>query len=164
MDVEEKIYKKAMPRLSYVSEAVAVYRPAGLLDILKPYLQYFKSPAAKHKAIKKGLDAQALSTLIELTGATQSDIAHILDLTEPTLRKYIKSGKELNTGLSEHILQLFELFDKGMDTFDSLPEFKNWLKAYNIGIDAKPIELLDTITGINIIISELIRIDYGVLA
>jgi len=134
------------------------------LDILSHYEALFKSPGAKLTAIKKGLEPQAITDLLELTGATQLAVATILDLTEPTLRKHIKAGKELNTGLSEHILQLFELFDKGMDTFGSLQEFKNWLPQHNIGINAKPMELLDTITGINIILNQLLRIDYGVLA
>jgi len=133
-------------------------------EILKPYGRYFKSPKDKLFLIKQGLKSKAITDLIEITGATQMDVAHILDLTEPTLRKHIKAGKELNTGLSEHIIQLFELFDKGMDTFGSLEEFKNWLPTHNLGINAKPIDLLDTITGINIVMSELIRIDFGVTA
>jgi putative toxin-antitoxin system antitoxin component (TIGR02293 family) len=133
------------------------------IKILKPYIASFKSPMAKLTAIKKGLHAHAISDLIELTGATQTDLARILDLTEPTLRKHIKVGKELNTGLSEHILQLFQLFDKGMDTFGSLEEFKAWLWHESIALSAPPIEVLDTITGINMVMDELIRIDYGIM-
>ena len=121
-------------------------------------------PLAKLGAIKHGLKADALTDLIHVTGATQIDVAKWLDITEPTLRKHIQSTKGLNPGISEHIIQLFELFNKGMDTFGSLSEFKGWLKSYNIGIDAKPFDLLDTITGISIIMNELIRIDYGVTA
>lgn len=139
-------------------------RTQEALTLIKPYEKLFTSPKAKHDAIKKGLEPKAIQDLIEIAGVTQTDAAHILDLTEPTLRKYIKTGKELNTGLSEHLIQLFELFDKGMDTFGSLEEFKNWLPHRNIGINAVPMELLDTLTGINIIKSELIRIDYGVTA
>lgn len=139
-------------------------RTQEALTLIKPYEALFTSPKSKLAAIKKGLEPKAIQDLIEITGATQTDIAHILDLTEPTLRKYIKTGKELNSGLSEHIIQLFELFDKGMDTFGSLEEFKNWLPHQNISINAIPMDLLDTLTGINIIKSELIRIDYGVTA
>lgn len=134
------------------------------IEILARYQSFLKSPKAKLTAIKKGLEAKAINDLLDLTGATQFDVAQILDLTEPTLRKYIKEGKELNTGLSEHILQLFELFDKGMDTFGSLEEFKRWLPQNNIGIGARPIDLLDTITGISMVMNELQRIDYGALA
>lgn len=139
-------------------------RTQEALTLIKPYEKLFTSPKAKHDAIKKGLEPKAIRDLITISGITQTDAAHILDLTEPTLRKYIKTGKELNTGLSEHIIQLFELFDKGMDTFGSLEEFKNWLPHQNIGINAVPMDLLDTITGINMVKSELIRIDYGVTA
>jgi putative toxin-antitoxin system antitoxin component (TIGR02293 family) len=133
-------------------------------DLLVPYETYFKSPLAKLGAIKQGLQATSISDLLKVTGATQSDIAKWLHITEPTLRKHLQSPYELNQGLSEHIIQLFELFDKGLDTFGALDEFKGWLKQYNPGIDAIPYDLLDTITGISIVISQLIRIDYGVLA
>jgi len=146
-------------------DSVALTEPTQhAFNIIKPYTNLFTSPNAKLAAIKQGLEPKAIQELIELTGATQTDIARILDLTEPTLRKYIKKGKELNTGLSEHLIQLFELFDKGMDTFGSLEEFKNWLPHQNIGIGAVPMDLLDTLTGISIIKNELIRIDYGVTA
>jgi putative toxin-antitoxin system antitoxin component (TIGR02293 family) len=133
-------------------------------EYIVPYETLFESPLAKLGAIKDGLKANALTDLIHVTGATQIDVAKWLDITEPTLRKHIQSTKGLNPGISEHIIQLFELFNKGMDTFGSLSEFKGWLKSYNIGIDAKPFDLLDTITGIGIIMNELIRIDYGVTA
>jgi len=133
-------------------------------DYMVPYETYFQSPIAKLGAIKQGLRPASITDLLHVTGATQMDVAKWLDITEPTLRKHIQAGKGLNPGLSEHIIQLFELFNKGLDTFGSLNEFKGWLKSYNIGIDATPFDLLDTITGIGIVINELIRIDYGVTA
>jgi putative toxin-antitoxin system antitoxin component (TIGR02293 family) len=133
-------------------------------DRFEPYGTYFQSPLAKLGAIKHGLKAAAITDLIHVTGATQIDVAKWLDITEPTLRKHIQSTKGLNPGISEHIIQLFELFNKGMDTFGVLDEFKGWLKSYNPGIDAIPFGLLDTITGIGIVMNELIRIDYGVTA
>jgi putative toxin-antitoxin system antitoxin component (TIGR02293 family) len=147
-----KVYDTEDPPVSQVS------------DLLVPYTNYFRSPIAKLDAIKRGLQPGAINDLIEITGATQTDVSKWLDITEPTLRKHIQNTRELNLGLSEHIIQLFELFDKGLDTFSSLHEFKNWLKHYNTGIDATPYDILDTITGIGIVMNELIRIDYGATA
>ncbi|MGF7038638.1 antitoxin Xre/MbcA/ParS toxin-binding domain-containing protein [Mucilaginibacter lappiensis] len=153
--------KRAVPRPYVMPET----DPSLMVnDLLVPYEAYFKSPLAKLGAIKQGLRADAITDLLQVTGATQIDIAKWLDITEPTLRKHIQGSRELNRGLSEHIIQLFELFDKGLDTFGSLDEFKSWLKHYNPGIDAIPFELLDTLTGISIVLNQLIRIDYGVLA
>jgi len=154
--------KKKEPQPYKVNDSS--YKDFMLSDYMVPYETLFQSPIAKLGAIKQGLKADAISDLIHVTGATQIDVAKWLDITEPTLRKHIQSTKGLNPGISEHIIQLFELFNKGMDTFSKLTEFKNWLKTYNPGIDAIPFDLLDTITGISIVMSELIRIDYGVTA
>lgn len=62
------------------------------------------------------------------------------------------------------MLLLFELFDKGIETLGSLDEFKAWLQRHSVCLNATPIDLLDTVTGINIVMSELLRIDYGILA
>jgi putative toxin-antitoxin system antitoxin component (TIGR02293 family) len=161
---EGSIYEAtAGSRSQILSEAEVSYQNTKrAISLLKSYRATFKSPAVKLTRIKKGLEAQAINDLIEISGATQATVASILDLTEPTLRKHIKAGKELNTGLSEHILQLFQLFDKGMDTFGSLEEFKNWMSHESIGLAARPVEVLDTMTGINMVMDELIRIDYGI--
>ena len=167
-------FYEAAPSTPYESHKVftgkiapAIYfggKPDSTNEILREYKTYFRSPQSKLSAIKRGLSSKALLDLMEVTGTTRMAVAQLLDLTEPTLRKYINAGQGLNIGLSEHILQLFELFDKGMDTFGSLEEFKSWLPKHNIGINDKPIDLLDTITGINIVMNELLRIDHGVLA
>jgi len=155
------IYESGKRHKVYDTEDMPV---SQVSDLLVPYTNYFRSPIAKLDAIKRGLQPGAINDLIEITGATQTDVSRWLDITEPTLRKHIQNTRELNLGLSEHIIQLFELFDKGLDTFGSLNEFKNWLKHYNTGIDAIPYDILDTITGIGIVMNELIRIDYGATA
>lgn len=134
------------------------------ITLLEPYAAYIATPASKLTVIRTGLQSRALKDLLQLTGIAKMDIARILDITEPTLRKHMRAGKALNSGLSEHILLLFELFDKGIDTFGSLDEFKKWLPHHNIGIDAKPIDLLDSMTGIGMVMNELHRIDYGIWA
>lgn len=153
--------KKAKEPKPYITDDMPV---SMFHDRIEPYGNYFESPIAKLGAIKHGLNADAITDLLHVTGATQIDVAKWLDITEPTLRKHIQSTKGLNPGISEHIIQLFELFNKGMDTFGALNEFKGWLKSYNLGIDGVPFDLLDTITGISIVMSELVRIDYGVTA
>lgn len=133
-------------------------------DLLIPYQTYFDSPVSRLSVIKGGLSSSSLQDLLDISGSTRFDIARKLDLTEPTLRKHLSASKALSTSLSEHVLFLLELYDKGVDTFGSIDEFKNWLLQHNIGIDAKPNDLLDSITGINIVMNELNRIDHGILA
>lgn len=133
-------------------------------ELLVPYQTYFESPVNRLSVIKGGLSSSSLKDLLEISGSTRLDIARKLDITEPTLRKHLSNVKDLSTSLSEHVLFLLELYDKGIDTFGSVQEFKNWLPQHNIGIDAKPNDLLDSITGINMVMNELHRIDHGILA
>jgi putative toxin-antitoxin system antitoxin component (TIGR02293 family) len=133
-------------------------------ELLVPYQTYFESPVNRLSVIKAGLSSSSLKDLLAISGSTRLDVARKLDLTEPTLRKHLSAKKELSTSLSEHVLFLLALYDKGINTFGSVSDFKNWLPQHNIGIDAKPNDLLDSITGINIVMNELNRIDHGVLA
>lgn len=133
-------------------------------EMLMPYQNYFESPVNRLQVIKGGLSSKSLNDLLQISGSTRFDMAKNLDLTEPTLRKHLSTIKGLSTSLSEHVLFLLELYNKGIDTFGSIDNFKNWLPQHNIGIDAKPSDLLDSITGINIVINELNRIDHGILA
>ena len=154
------LLRKASNPVKY-PEILVPGEPLRAADILQPYGKYFKSPLIRWEAIKSGLKTEAITDLLEITGAKQNEVSGWLSITEPTLRKYIQAKKPLNLVLSEHIIQLFELFDKGLDTFGSVAEFKSWLKHFNIGIDAVPSDMLDTITGITIVMHELTRIDYG---
>ncbi|MBK0382460.1 DUF2384 domain-containing protein [Pedobacter sp. SD-b] len=147
-----KVYGELEDTVNIVSEALA------------PYQTYFESPVNRLSVIKGGLASSSIQDLLNISGSTRFDMAKNLDLTEPTLRKHLSNNKELSTSLSEHVLFLLELYDKGLDTFGSIEEFKNWLPQHNIGIGAKPSDLLDSITGINMVMNELNRIDHGILA
>ena len=96
------------------------------------------------------------------TNDAQMDLQHILEFTEHTLKKHINASKGTNNAYSEHAIQLFKLFEKGMDTFSSLEEFKAWLKHDNLGLPSKPINLIATIAGITLVLDHLIRIDHGI--
>jgi len=133
-------------------------------EIILHYHKEIDSPIKKLKTIRIGLLSSAILHLMELTGSNQAHVAHLLSVTEPTLRKYIKNGKHLDATKSEHIIELFELFDKGLDTFGSFEEFKKWIESPNIIFQDPPVKMLDTITGINMVKNALLRLDYGVLA
>lgn len=83
--------------------------------------------------------------------------------------KTVQSHKHKNTVLdaatSEKLLKLFALYSKGVAVFGSVDAFTDWLSrpAYGLG-NRVPDELLDTLTGVELIADELTRIEYGDLA
>ena len=63
------------------------------------------------------------------------------------------------------MLKLFSLFKKGEIVFGNSDEFQKWIEkpAYGLGYKI-PKELMQTPAGIDLIMDELIRIEYGDLA
>ncbi len=89
----------------------------------------------------------------------------IFEISTKTLYSYRQSGKKLPVRLNEHILKLEELYKKGIELFESADEFNRWLKSESFGLgNTKPINLLNSVTGIDLIYEELVRIEFGATA
>jgi putative toxin-antitoxin system antitoxin component (TIGR02293 family) len=53
----------------------------------------------------------------------------------------------------------------GLDVFDDLEQFKLWLNTPNFALgNNKPIELLTDSYGKEMVVSELIRVQHGIMA
>ena len=89
----------------------------------------------------------------------------IFEISTKTLYSYRQSGKKLPVRMNEQILKLEELYRKGIELFESADEFNKWLKSESFGLgNTKPINLLNSITGIDLIFEELVRIEFGATA
>lgn len=154
----KKAYTSAAAGAAIASEAAVSYQS------IRRFQDSYGRPDIKLRVIRAGLDAGALQDFIRMFNGTQEDVARLLNISDRTLRTYIKESKTLDIGISEHLLQLFELFDKGAEVFGDMDQFRKWLAVYNIGLGEAPIGLLDSIIGIECVMDELIRIAYGALA
>ncbi|HEY8927549.1 MAG TPA: antitoxin Xre/MbcA/ParS toxin-binding domain-containing protein [Mucilaginibacter sp.] len=114
---------------------------------------------------KKGLSAKAALDFLSLSGFTQDEFQETFKTTVKTIQNHVKSSLTLDAALSEKLLKSFALFDKGIEVFGSAKAFQQWLNmpAYGLG-NQLPFEFMDTITGIQLIEEELIRIEFGNLA
>lgn len=86
------------------------------------------------------------------------ELAQILAVSYSTLTK--KSRYDKST--SEHILALRQLFMYGMDVFGDIQAFNTWLDEPRSAYEGSSLySLLDTVFGIEIVSSELRKLDYG---
>ena len=133
--------------------------------VLKKYEKSYDNNIALFLSAKNGLAPQAAFDLIDVTSLTAKMIESILFVTIKTLTNYKQKKTNLNASISEKVLSIFALYKKGISIFDSIDDFNRWMAtpAYGLG-EQKPNELLGTITGINLIMEELTRIEYGDLA
>jgi putative toxin-antitoxin system antitoxin component (TIGR02293 family) len=114
---------------------------------------------------KKGLGAKAALDFISLSGFTHDEFQETFKTTVKTIQNHVTRDLTLDSALSEKLLKSFALFDRGVAIFGSAKNFHQWLgsPAYGLG-NQLPFDLMDTITGIQLIEEELIRIEFGDLA
>ena len=113
----------------------------------------------------KGVPARSFFDIAELTGYRREQLADVFDTSLKTFQRYEREQKKLNPQDSEKVLKITALFQKGEQVFDSLPAFRRWMDkpAYGLGLQI-PFDLLYTSGGIDLIMDELTRIEYGDLA
>jgi putative toxin-antitoxin system antitoxin component (TIGR02293 family) len=115
---------------------------------------------------RKGLSANVLYDIILLTGFKKEQIATLFNTSAKTITRYTQEeGKNLDIVSSEHALKLIALFKKGTEIFGELEAFRRWIMkpAYGLGWEV-PAELMETSGGIELIMEELYRIEFGATA
>jgi putative toxin-antitoxin system antitoxin component (TIGR02293 family) len=139
------------------------------LRVCEPELVYYKPFYTDDISLlnrsKKGLNAKAALDFLSLSGFTQDEFQETFKTTVKTIQNHVTRELTLDAALSEKLLKSFALFDKGSEIFGSANAFHQWLStpAYGLG-NQLPFDLMDTITGIQLIEEELIRIEFGDLA
>ncbi|MCU0403800.1 MAG: DUF2384 domain-containing protein [Chitinophagaceae bacterium] len=114
--------------------------------------------------IRKGLRKKALDAMMAHLDITATDMARILHTSDRTMRRYT-DNTVLNPEQSERLLELARLFAHGLNVFGSRSRLRRWMNGpvQSLG-GQKPIDLLDTSVGVNLVDDILGRIEYGIVA
>ena len=92
------------------------------------------------------------------------NLARLLPITLRTIQRY-KTNQKFNPYVSEHIIKLARIIIRGVEVFESRDNFMRWFNAPNLALGGKvPSELVTLQTGAQLVMDELVRIDYGVFA
>ena len=111
-----------------------------------------------------GISKKALLNLAKYLNITVHQIACLLPITERTIQRY-SPDKRFNSYVSEHILQIAEVAAKGNEVFENREKFLMWLNFPNKALGSKtPTSLLGSKFGTNMVLEELVRIEYGIFA
>ena len=114
----------------------------------------------------KGITPQVFDDIVSISGIGRTYLAeNIFDMSLKTIMRYQKENKLLNPRSSEVALKVLHLIKIGIEIFGSTDSFKAWINKPTYGLgDAIPLHLMNTITGIDLIKEELLRIEHGALA
>jgi len=107
----------------------------------------------------------AFKKIADKSPFSQSEWAIFLHLSERTLQRYAKSNSTFAAINAERALQIAHLLEEGKNTFGSQELFYSWIKSKPYSIDGElTIDSLSTSHGIQLVLTQLGRIQHGILA
>lgn len=113
----------------------------------------------------KGLNASVVAKFQDHFKLRKEEISEMLNVSTPTLYRWIKMDKVLERNTAVHLLELIDLFLFGQEVFDSRENFLQWLHLESIALGRmKPKTLLGIPGGLSKVRDELGRIEYGVFS
>lgn len=111
---------------------------------------------------RKGVQKQALLNLANTLNLTIKELAGLLPVTERTLQRR-GANSLLSSSVSEQIILIAEITETGSKVFGGIAPFRAWLKEKNTALGGnKPLDLLDTAIGVQLVSDELGKLEYGV--
>ncbi len=119
-----------------------------------------------HDLVTVGLPVSAARELMSSFQLIDSDtVLKTLGVSERTLQRGEASGKLLDANTSDRALRLASIAAMATDVLGTREAAEQWLTSPAIGLDRrKPIDLLQSTDGTDLVRTLLIRMDYGVYA
>jgi putative toxin-antitoxin system antitoxin component (TIGR02293 family) len=112
--------------------------------------------------IKRGFSKEQLEGIKKESDLDYDTLSSLLSVSRATLLKK-KGADKFDQSTSERIMLLADLIAYGQDVFEDKEQFNSWLKKPNKALGMKaPLEIMDTLYGIEEVKKELGRIEYGV--
>ncbi|SKB39460.1 putative toxin-antitoxin system antitoxin component, TIGR02293 family [Salegentibacter holothuriorum] len=137
---------------------------AKWLDLKSLSLNKGNASFAYLKVLKEGLHRNSVNSFIKHSSLTLKQVAKLIHVSERTLQRY-SPEKTMDINSSERLIELTRLFHKGIDVFNEKEKFIAWLDRPNKSLaNSKPIGLIETSMGIDLVMDELLRIEHGVFS
>lgn len=124
---------------------------------------FFIEPLDVHKLCTRSYRPHYYKLLKWAFDLTSQEYSSLMGHSWATIRN---RGEEdsVNVEFSEKLVHNYQVLSRGIEIFGSLESFNRWVRKFNPFLDAKPIELLKTITGNELVLDELNRLHEGALA
>src|SRR5712692_3306103 len=141
---------------------------AGLLGAPHTLRKVPQNPLEAHEMLLQGLPTKALTHLVQNFVFLRWDesFAKAIGMSLRTYQRHTSTtGKQLNPEQSGRTWKLAEILAKATAVFGSKEEAEQWLEQPATGLDRRrPIDLLATPAGVELVEDFLVRLEYGVYA
>jgi putative toxin-antitoxin system antitoxin component (TIGR02293 family) len=114
---------------------------------------------------REGLPSATLSRLSGALGWTRAALIDQLGIARRTVARRLTRKEPLSTSESERVLRLARVLARAIEVFESRDAAKQWLQEPSMALgERKPIDLLATDIGTEVVLNELGKIDHGFFA
>ena len=145
--MKTKKYKNTVIESQFLSEPDAVY------ELQKP------------SKIMSDLNFNDFQKIAAKVDFTQKEWAEILHLSERTLQRYAHDNSSFNSNVVDRLIQIKKVIQRGQEVFGSYERFNLWLRGNPYMLEGQlSIHSLVSIEGINNVLTQLGRIEHGILA
>lgn len=98
-------------------------------------------------------------------GFTRDRTASLMQVSEPTIYRWVRDEKKLDQRHSMQVIELVNLLLYGIEVIGSKEHFTKWLGLPNMALGGmEPVQLLELPGGIEKVRQLLGRIEYGVFS
>jgi putative toxin-antitoxin system antitoxin component (TIGR02293 family) len=152
----------AQPARPAARRLAAPLVPGGQLFQLAKNL----SPLQAHDLVTEGLPVVTARELMASFHIVDRDsVLRAVGISERTLQRGKAADKLLDSNASDRVLRLASVTEQAIDVLGSQEAAERWLATPALGLDErKPIDLLQSSEGTELVRTLLTRMDYGVYA
>ena len=140
-------------------------RVADLLGGLSVLGRPFQTVLDAHEVIHRGLPSMSLVSQLGQMPSIAREIDSVVGISTRTLQRHKKDGAKelLSREQSGRLYKVAEIAAKAIEVLGSPEEAQRFLEEPAIALDGKrPIDLLSTPAGAELVERHLTRLDYGV--
>lgn len=154
---------KTRVRISVSKKQVTGFQP---VEVFAKYKDAFKDDFAIMRSSQSGVQSGIFYELASVSDISRSKLANkVFGMSPRTLSRQAESQKSLPPHQAELALKLLALYHKGIEIFGKKAHFNNWLQKPAAGLGAQiPFSMLGLSTGIDLVMDELYRLEFGDLA
>lgn len=111
----------------------------------------------------KGINSNVIKNFRTYFNISKGSTAHMLNVSEPTIYRWMKSNKNLDRNHSVKLFEIADLFLYGSEVFKSKDNFFKWMSLPNTALGGmEPQELVEIPGGVSKVRDILGRIEHGV--
>ena len=110
---------------------------------------------------RKGIPRKSIGNLALKMKLSVLQLSESLHVSKRTLQRY-KDNDLLSASLSDKVIQITKIYNRALEVFEDEDYASLWLKEQNMALgNNSPIDLLDTTSGMEMVLDVLGRLEYG---